>query len=215
MTTRSVSRVWMGRLLRVIAALTLALTAAVAPGLSVAAASTPVDPGVSWPAGSAVPAGGRAPTPRDDRLRATPVPTTTRRPSRGNGAVVCPPTATAVPTAAGSRRRPTVAPTPMPCPVSRPVAQRTPVPTAPLTAAAATSTAQPQPAAANAPAVSPVPRAPRPLPVPPPLRLTPSLVPVPQSYSAQLAPTSVLVLGFGSVALATAAMTLRLLRRGR
>jgi hypothetical protein len=38
---------------------------------------------------------------------------------------------------------------------------------------------------------------------------------VPRSYAAQLAPTSVLVLGFGSVALATAAMTLRLLRRGR
>jgi hypothetical protein len=65
------------------------------------------------------------------------------------------------------------------------------------------------------PPASPGPHAPQPLPILPPLRLTPSLVPVPQSEAAQLAPTSVLVLGFGSVALATAAMTLRLLRRGR
>jgi hypothetical protein len=109
----------------------------------------------------------------------------------------------------------------MPCPVSTPaptlVARRPPVPTAPVAAAAPTATSRPQPAAVSGPppAASPGPHAPQPLPIPAPLRLTPSLVPVPQSYAAQLAPTSVLVLGFGSVALATAAMTLRLLRRGR
>ncbi|MDB5066981.1 MAG: hypothetical protein JWM18_3415, partial [Chloroflexi bacterium] len=86
--------------------------------------------------------------------------------------------------------------------------------TAPTTTS---TTSRPQPAAASGPppAASPAPHAPQPLPIPPPLRLTPSLMPVPQGYAAQLAPTSVLVLGFGSVALATAAMTLRLLRRGR
>jgi hypothetical protein len=41
------------------------------------------------------------------------------------------------------------------------------------------------------------------------------VVPVPKTYGAEVAPTSVLVLGFGSVALASAVMTLRLLRRGR
>jgi hypothetical protein len=67
-----------------------------------------------------------------------------------------------------------------------------------------------------APASTPRPRtAPQPLPILPPLWLTPSVVPVPQTYGAELAPTSVLVLGFGSVALASAVMTLRLLRRGR
>jgi len=41
------------------------------------------------------------------------------------------------------------------------------------------------------------------------------LSPVPQSSAAQLAPTSVLVLGFGSVALASTLMALRVLRGGR
>ncbi|MDB5064550.1 MAG: hypothetical protein JWM18_984, partial [Chloroflexi bacterium] len=54
MTTRSVVRVWTGPLLHGITALTLALTAAVAAGASVAAASTPVDLGVSRPAGPAI-----------------------------------------------------------------------------------------------------------------------------------------------------------------
>ncbi|MDB5114325.1 MAG: hypothetical protein JWL78_1395, partial [Chloroflexi bacterium] len=43
-------------MLRAITALTLALTATVTAGVSVAVASTPVDPGVSRPAGAAVPA---------------------------------------------------------------------------------------------------------------------------------------------------------------
>jgi hypothetical protein len=55
----------------------------------------------------------------------------------------------------------------------------------------------------------------RPLPVPPPIRLMPTLTPVPQSDTSELAPTSVLVLGFGSVALASTVMALRLLRGGR
>ena len=54
-----------------------------------------------------------------------------------------------------------------------------------------------------------------PLPIPPPLWLLPAVAPVPQSYAGQLPPTSVLVLGFGSVALASAVMSLRLLRRER
>jgi len=221
MTTRSVSRVWMGSLLRGITALTPALTAAVVAGMSAAAASAPVDLGGSRPARPAVHAGGRPPVPRDDRLRATRAPTASPRPSRGDGVTACPSPPTAVRTAARSGRRRPAAATASPCPVSTPsptlVARRPPVPTAPVTAAAPTPTSRPEPAAASGPppAASPAPHPDQPLPVPPPLGLTPSLVPVPQSDAAQLAPTSVLTLGFGSVALATAAMTLRLLRRGR
>jgi hypothetical protein len=155
MTTRSVSRVWTGRVLRAITALALALAlaAAVAAGGS-AVASTPVDPGVARPAGPAIPAAGRPPVVRGDRPPGTLVPT-------------------------------------------------------------ATAPAQPATVSGATPAASPAPRALQPLPILPPLRLTPSLVPVPQSDAAQLAPTSVLVLGFGSVALAAAAMALRLLRGGR
>ena len=96
--------------------------------------------------------------------------------------------------------------------VVTPVPVRTPSP--PRTAATPVSTRGPPRSPPPRPA-TPHPHAVLPLPVLPPLWLTPSVMPVPQAYGAQLAPTSVLALGFGSVALATAVMTLRLLRRGR
>jgi hypothetical protein len=53
------------------------------------------------------------------------------------------------------------------------------------------------------------------LPVPTPLRLAPPLVPVTVAGVAGAAPTSVLVLGFGSVLLASVVLARRLLPRGR
>ncbi|HEY2704924.1 MAG TPA: hypothetical protein VGL20_14655 [Candidatus Dormibacteraeota bacterium] len=221
MTTGSVSPVWMGRLLRSITALALALSAAVAAGVFAAAVSASVEPWPARPAGLAIPAIGRPPVLADDPPRATPAPTATPRPDRQGGVSTCP-SPSVRSAAAGTARRRLSDPVATPCPVSTPaptlVASRPPPPVAPLTATPA-ATARPRPAVATGPAAvatgTPRPHVPQALPVPPPIWLTPSLVPVPQSYAAQLAPTSVLVLGFGSVALASAAMTLRLLRRGR
>lgn len=54
-----------------------------------------------------------------------------------------------------------------------------------------------------------------PVPIPPPLVLAPAIVSVPESYAAEHAPTSVLALGLCSIVVASIALVLRLVRRGR
>lgn len=136
------------------------------------------------------------------------------------------------PPAASAPSRPAV--TVPPCPEASDAAQdverhhRDPACPSPLSAApvsvarpapAATPASRPAPPAgpvvAPRTAATPTPAPLRALPIPPPIWLAPTLAPVPQSYAAELAPTSVLVLGFGSVALASTVMALRLLRGGR
>lgn len=61
----------------------------------------------------------------------------------------------------------------------------------------------------------PAPAAVLPVPIPPPLVLAPAVLSVPESYAAEHAPTSVLALGICSIVFASAALVLRLVRRGR
>lgn len=209
MTPQPGPRVWMQCLLRGAVALVLAVAAIVAVGTSVASAQV---------AGVAIPAMGRPPLLDDDPAHVPAV--ATPRPGADDDSA-CPAVEAAARTSgtghhshATADAAPAVCTTPTPAPPAlTPVPVPTPSP--PRTAAAPVSTPRPAAAAVATPTPTPRPRAVLPLPVLPPLWLTPSVMPVPQAYGTQLAPTSVLALGFGSVALATAAMTLRLLRRGR
>jgi hypothetical protein len=221
MTTRSRLRVWMGRLLRGLAAPALALLATFAASVSGTAAQPAADHGQARLAAVAVPAMGRPPLLPDDPTD----PSASPRPGPGVALPPCAAPPGSVHRAEGSEHRhslPTPAAedcTPPPPAPTVAVQQPLPSPSAPPTGAPA-HPATPRAAAVAvgipAPASTPPPRAELlPLPILPPLWLTPSVVPVPRSYAAELAPTSVLVLGFGSVALASAVMTLRLLRRGR
>jgi hypothetical protein len=205
---------------RGLASLLLALLASFAAGVSGVAAQPAADHGQARPAAVAVPAMGRPPLLADDPGD----PTATPRPGPEVGVPPCPAASPSV-HSADRRGHHTSLPTPaeevcaLPPPLPTVVVQPPPSPSIPPTGARAHS-ASPRPAAAAAaappPPSTPRPRAvPEPLPILPPLWLTPSVVPVPKTYGAEVAPTSVLVLGFGSVALASAVMTLRLLRRGR
>jgi hypothetical protein len=214
----------MGHVRRGLASLLLALLAAFAAGVSGVAAQPAAAHGHARPAAGAVPAMGRPPLLADDPAD----PTATPQPGPVVDVPPCPaPTASAH--SAGrsgghhddSLPRPTAEACPVPSPLPTVAVQPPPPSHSPLTPStgAPAHSATPRPVAVAvvaAPASTPRPRtAPQPLPILPPLWLTPSVVPVPQTYGAELAPTSVLVLGFGSVALASAVMTLRLLRRGR
>jgi hypothetical protein len=178
MTARRGLPVWLGRVLRGMTALALALAAFVIAATSGAAM-------------------GRPPI-LDDR----PPPATTAVSRPEVSVPLCPEASDAVREAVPHHHDETC---PSPAPVVHPVAAATvarPAPPAgPVTA----------PITAATPASAPL----RALPVPPPIWLVPTLAPVPQSYTSELAPTSVLVLGFGSVALASTVMALRLLRGGR
>jgi hypothetical protein len=199
MTTRSPLRVWMGRVLRGTTALALAVAAVVVASASGAAAPSGGDRH-----------GGIEALLDDDPGGSPPAATATPRPeTRVSG---CPQPALVARGAARDHRHDSAAsdaaadcahPAP---PRPAPSAPRSAVPVPP-----AGSVVPPR----TAVAVTTTPVAPLPLPIPPPIWLTPTLAPVPLSYGAELAPTSVLVLGFGSVALASTVMTLRLLRRGR
>ena len=186
MTTARGLPVWVGRALRGMTALALALAAFVIAAASGAAMGRPpvVDdqPPVAVTAPPR-PDAGVAPCPEP--------PVAARDAERGHRASACPSPAAATSAVSPPRRSPVVA-EPAPAPHAAPALPRTAAP-----------------AASHAPAPLQA------LPVPPPIWLVPTLSPVPQTYAAELAPTSVLVLGFGSVALASTVMALRLLRGGR
>jgi hypothetical protein len=225
MTTRMGPRVWGRRLARGVAALGCALLAVLATTV-VAGAGSPTSQHSSHASHttSVTPALGRPPLLEDDptppalgdgsgggrdRTRAPGALTppcarasVAARPPQGSGGDHPAPAAAAAPCAAP--------PPPPPVPV---LAQ--PAPLRPLLGAHR-AVATPSPAPQVAPVALPVTAStPQALPVPPPLWLAPGLLPAPARAAVQVAPTSVLLLGFGSVALATAVMTLRLLRRGR
>ncbi|TMD93528.1 MAG: hypothetical protein E6I76_14505 [Chloroflexi bacterium] len=186
MTTRRGLVVWVGRVLRGMSALALALAVFVIAAPSGAAMGRPPllddQPPVT---ATAPPRPDAGVTPCADPAGAA------RDPERGHGAPPCPSPAAASPV---SVRQPASALT-----GTRPARPAGPA----------------VPPSTGSPAATPAPAPLRALPIPPPIWLVPTLAPVPQSYAAELAPTSVLVLGFGSVALASTVMALRLLRGGR
>ena len=185
MTTARGLPVWVGRALRGMTALALALAAFVIAATSGAAMGRPPVVDDQPPVAVTAP-----PRPDTGASPCPQAPEAARDADPGRRASACPP-----PVAATAVRAPHPSAAVIgPAPARRPDA-------------ALPRTSAPVASGASAPL--------RALPVPPPIWLLPTLSPVPQSYAAQLAPTSVLVLGFGSVALASTVMALRVLRGGR
>ena len=221
MTARRSPRVSTARLARGVAALSLALLATLA-GVASARADSSAHHGHAHHGAGVSPAMGRPPVPPDEPAGVPHIERVGAEPARPPVAVVsgCPDSdagdGSSIRTTA---RRPDHPPGEAGCAAPAPAA--TPPPRVapvlpPLTAAPATAAPRATPPSVLALATGvPAPRAPEALPVPPPLELLPAVLPSPVRAAAPAAPTSVLILGFGSVALASTAIGLRLVRRGR